>query len=266
VITVKFQGVKEYADMLANAGKQAPYATMLGLNDLAFMIREAEVKTISEVFDRPKPQTVRNVWVRKATKQNLSTTISFNQIFDGDEYMITEIEGGARKMKRSEKLLGRYFVPGAGAKLDKYGNMLGSQITQILSQLGRFGEVGYAMNQTARSKGRSRGAKKSTEYFMVTKKSGGLVPGVYQRIQSGVGFGGQTSRSLPAGSFQKGRSSGKYASVIRGRGVIPVMIFVNKPPTYSKRFPFYDVGQRVVDANGTAVLKQAIDRAMSTAR
>lgn len=266
MITVRFDGLKECQEMLANAGRQAPFATAVALNDLAFMIRTKEVETIAQVFNRPKPQTVRNIHVRKATKQNLSVTISFNQIFEGDEYMVTEIDGGPRKMKRSEKAFGRYFVPGAGAKMDKYGNMLGSQITQIMSQLQMFGEVGHLMNQTARSKGRSRGAKKSTEYFLVKQKTGGLVPGVYQRVQSGAGFGAKTSRTLPAGSFQKGKSSGKYASVIRGRGVIPVMIFVNRPPTYRKRFPFYDVGQQIVDAKATEVLTKAIDRAMSTAR
>jgi hypothetical protein len=267
MFTMKFdEHLGKYKSMLVGAGRQAPFALSVAMNDLAFMIRTKEMDTITQVFNNPKPQTVRNIRVRKATKDNLTAHISFHNIWDGDEYIIPEIEGGTRTMKRSEKLFGRYFVPGAGAKLDKYGSMLGSQITQIISQLKLFSERGYKMNETGNSRARRTGAKKSTEYFMITQTTGGLIPGVYQRIQSGTGFGGKTSKSLPVGSFQKGRSSGKYASVIRSRGVIPVIIFVNKPPAYNKRFPFYEVGQQVIADNGHQVLAKAIDRAMSTAR
>jgi hypothetical protein len=264
---IRLEGVKETMNYYENLAKeQLPFALSKGINDLAFMIKEKESETMQRVFDRPKPQTVRNVRVFKGNKTNPGATIAFYQIFDGDEYMIPEIQGGARGKKPSEKKFGRYFVPGDGAKLDAYGNMKGSQITQIMSQLGKFSEVGHLMNQTARSKGRRRGAAKTTEYFLLPKNHGGLAPGVYQRVQrSAGGFGGKTSRSLPVGSYQKGKTVGKYSSAIRSRGVIPVMLFVNKP-TYKPRFPFYEVGQRVIDSNYHSAMLAAIQYALSTAR
>ena len=170
-------------------------------------------------------------------------------------------------MKPSEQRLGRYFVPGTGAKMDKYGNMQGGQITQILSRLGRFGDVsGYNMNQTTASIAKRTKGKKSLEYFIVTQRRGGLAPGVYQRIQSGAGFGRDTSRALPAGSFQKGMSGGRFSSVVRGRGVKPVVLFTKSAPSYRPIWPFYVAAQEVVDTRLVPLMDQAIERALSISR
>ena len=279
MLTIRLEGAESAARHYeALAKNQLPFARSKAANDLAFLVREKEMETAAKVFDRPKPQTVKNFFVRKATKQNPVAQIWFDQIYNRgyEEYMVPEVEGGSRKMKPSEQRLGHFYVPGIGAKLDKYGNMQGGQITQVLSQLGRFGDVaGYDMNQTARSKGRRARAKKSTEYFIVTQKTGGLVPGIYQRTSGGMGpfqkgaspwFTGKTSRTLPPGAFQKGRSSGPFSSVIRGRGVIPVVIFTKGAPSYKALFPFYKVAQQVIDQNYRRLLGDAIDYALRTAK
>lgn len=267
MIGIKAPDLADAYDLMLKAGRHFPFALSKAMNDLVFEIRKDEMKTVERVFDRPRPQTVRNFYVRKGNKSKPQASIWFDQIYGRgfDEYMIPQVSGGGRGMKRSEKLLGRYYVPGAGAKLDRYGNIRGSQVTQVLSQLKRFGETGWSMNQTARSAGRKRGAVKSTEYFIVSQARGGLVPGVYQRVQSGAGFGGKTSRALPAGSFQKGKSSGRFSSVIRGRGVVPIMIFTRQP-RYSKRFPFFDVASTAADQHYRRLLGEAIDYALRTAR
>lgn len=258
MLTIKLEGFTEARNRYAYAGANAPAILAAKINDLAFMVRDAEMKTIQSVFDRPNPRTVRNIKVFKGNKSRPGATIAFNQTFEGEEYIKAQIKGGPRAMKKSEKAFGRYYVPGPGAQLDQYGNIKGSQVTQIISQLKLFGEVGHKMNQTANSAKRRRGAAKSTEYFLVPQKTGGLVPGVYRRVQSGVGFGGKTSRALPAGAFQKGMSSGRFSSVIRARGVIPVLIFVDKAPAYKERFPFYEVGRRVIDERAPALLRDAL--------
>lgn len=268
MITLRVDGVDEVRRHLMYAPKQIPFATAKGLNDIAFAVRRAEMESIKQSFDRPKPQTVRNVWVRKATKTNLSADIYFDQVYDKgfDEYIVPQVEGGGRKQKKSERLLGHYFVPAAGAQIDAYGNMKGSQITQILSQLRKFGEVGHRMNQTDRSKAGRRGAKKDVEYFVVTEQRGGLKPGVYQRKQSGAGFGAKTKKSMAAGAFQKGQTRGGYSSVVRARGIVPVMLFVDRAPKYHKRFPFYEVAHRVSATEGPRLMAAAIEYALRTAR
>lgn len=267
MIRIEAPDLAEVRDLMLKAGKHLPFALSKALNDLAFVVRSEEMDTVRKVFDRPRPQTVRNFFVRKGNKSRPSATIWFDQMFERgfDEYMVPQVEGGGRGQKKSERMLGRFYVPGAGAKLDRYGNMQGGQVTQVLSQLRRFGETGWSMNQTSRSVSKRRGAAKSTEYFMVSQPRGGLVPGVYQRVQSGAGFGGKTSRTLPVGSFQKGRSSGRFSSVIRGRGVVPIMIFTRQP-RYNKRFPFFDVANKVADQHYRRLLGDAVDYALRTSR
>ena len=204
-------------------------------NDVAFAIRTRQIELIKSTFDRPKPQTAKNVFVKKATKQSLRAVVLFDQIYNKgiDEYMLPHVEGGRRAMKPSEKRLGTYYVPGRGAKLDKYGNMRGGQVTQILSRMGRFGDVaGYDMNQSAASKKR-RGAK-AAEYFMVQQRRGGLVPGVYQRMKN----------SKP----------------------LPVLIFVKQAPQYQARWPFFQTSQEVVDQQMPAAMGRRIDQALRTAK
>lgn len=269
-----FEQLDGYLDLVAK--DQLPFAAMLTINDLAFATRDEEMKVAARVFDRPKPQTVRNFFIKKATKSNLMATIWFNQIYADrfDEYMVPEVEGGSRQMKRSERMLSSFWIPGAGAKMDVYGNMQGGQITQILSQLQRFAEVGYSMNLNVRNERKRRAGSKGIEYFLVRTKHGGLVPGVYQRVAKAVDasrkgsltFPRRTSRSLSFGAFQKGISSGPFSSVVRARGAMPVMIFTPQAPTYRKRFPFYETAAKVRDANLQKMFSARAAQALATAR
>ena len=256
--------LKKYGEMLKEAGRQAPYATMLVLNDLAFLTREEEIKTMGRVFKSPRPQTLKNIRVRKATKQNLSATIMFNQIWDWDEYMVAEVDGGPRKMKRSEKALGRYYVPGAGAQLDQYGNIKGSQIQQIMSYLGKFKERGFKMNRT-RSRQSALG-KGMVDYFMVDKAGQGLKPGVYMRVDKGQG---QMLYARALANKRRGTKKADIRAKSRGmleRGVVPVLIFVNKPPTYRKLFPFFEVGNKVIDTHAHRIIKERVLYVLERAR
>lgn len=265
---VKWHGREELKGYLeAQRKNQLPFALATGLNDVAFEIRTAQVDPIHKVFDRPKPQTTKNVFVRKATKRLPMAMIVFDQIYDKglDEYMVANVSGGARKMKPSEQRLGRFFVPGIGAKMDQYGNMQGGQITQILSRLGRFGDVaGYNMNQTAASRKRRARGGKSTEYFILPVRRGGLAPGVYQRTEKRGGF---TSVGAPRavrgkpGAFQKGSKG-----MVQGKGAVPVVLFTKQAPKYRAIWPYYQAAQDVSDRRMVPLMEAAIERALNSAR
>lgn len=262
LVTVRVEGLKELFSYFQSLAKeQFPFALSKACNDLAFMVREAEMDTIKSVFDRPKPQTVRNIRVFKGNKSRPGATIAFAQTYDGDEYMVAQVAGGERPMKRSEKAFGRYYVPGVGAQLDDYGNMKGSQIQQILSSLTLLKESGFKGNRTARS---AKGMQ--NQYFMLMQKTNGLAPGVYQRVVKGQGeiLIARAMANKPKG-VKKSEFKAKVAKDLR-RGVIPVMIFVNRPPSYQKRFPFFEVANRVVEQNFKRVMNDAIDYAKRTAR
>jgi len=270
MIRIQTKGIQ---DLIKNLEKmrsdQIPFITAKALTNTAKLIRDKTVETMKAVFDRPTPFSLNSFQVRPATKTSLTAKVEFK--YDRLGYMRTQIEGGTRGRKRSESALqktglmqsGQSWVPGKGARLNQYGNISGGQITQLLSVL-QSAEMssGYSANMTARSAKKNR---KPRDYFVVSKKRGGLLPGVYERVQSGAGFGAKTKKSLPFGAYQKGRSKGKIASVIKARGVKPILIFVDRAG-YQKRLPFYDLGQQVVDKNFRRIFQEATEYALKTAR
>ena len=266
-VGVRVTGIKEtfdYFEMLAK--DQFPFALSKACNDTAFLIRDAEMDKMREVFDRPKEQTVRNIRVFKGNKSRPGATIAFAQIYDGDEYMVAEVEGGQRSMKRSEQAFGHYYVPGVGARLDQYGNIVPGQITQILSCLQMMKENGYSANR------RNKAHRSGTQYFMLQQKTNGLVPGIYQRVDAGE-LAGRVGRYMAARALiKKNRVKGQMKELdqktrsLLMRGVIPVLIFVNRPPAYKARFPFFDVVNQVTNANWSQVMGDAVDFAIKTAR
>ena len=265
-LDIRITGLKETLDYFQLLAKdQFPLAHSKACNDVAFLIRDAEMQTMRDVFDRPKEQTVRNIMVYKGKKERPGATVAFNQIYEGDEYMVAQVEGGQRAMKRSEERLGQqYYVPGIGAQLDQYGNLKGSQLTQILSQLGRFGEQGYQMNKTRKSMARNINGP---QYFVLWVKTGGLAPGVYLRVDKSQGqmLVARALATKPKRGITRAQIKESYRKALQ-RGVIPVIIFINKPPTYKKRFPFFDVANKTVDANYKRVMGDAVEFALKTAR
>ncbi|MGD0585566.1 MAG: hypothetical protein ABSA86_07290 [Oryzomonas sp.] len=270
MITLRFDD-GPFRKMLAEAGRQMPYATMLALNDLAFMIRDKEIETMKNVFKHPKPQTLKNIRARLATKSNLTTTIAFNQLWEWDEYMKVEIDGGPRPLKRSEKRTfgGRFYVPGIGARLDENGDISGGQILQIMSYLQLYSERGAKMNRTDSQ--RTAAGKGKTQYFMLTQKTNGLAAGVYMRVDKGQGqmLYARALASKPRDEEGKRIKKADIRAQYRGRldrGVVPVLIFVAKAPTYQARFPFYAVGRQVMADNATRIIQDRVRQVLREAR
>jgi hypothetical protein len=255
------QGLDYVINGLAVIPRSLKYAIPNYQNALAFGLGNYTKGRIREIFPTARPQTAKNVFVRKATASNGGAVVLFDQIYGKglDEYMLPNIEGGKRTMKPSEQRLGRFYVPGAGAKLDRYGNMKGGQITQILSRLGRFGDVaGYDMNQTARSRARRSGASKATEYFILTQPRGGLKPGIYQRTESHNGFtsvGRARGARGRVGAFQAGTSG-----MVRGRGAVPVMVFAQRAPSYRPVWPFFSDAEQWINNNFQRIAQETILR------
>ena len=178
---------------------------------------------VQEVFDRPNPWIMRGFRYKKAERDNLVAEVSVSDdrpVGPTPRHVLSaSVFGGARKPKRFELALrakgvlpsNQYAVPGRDAKIDSYGNMSGSQIVQILSALGAFSESGYTANRTARSAARK---KNPMNLFVIKEIGKGLAPGIYQRINSGL-------------------------------GVKQLLRFV-KQPIYEERFNFYKYGEQLL--------------------
>jgi hypothetical protein len=238
--------------------RQLPYGVMLALNDTGFQVRQAWSDEIGRVFDRPAP------WIQKspeiprldagrpglATKDNLRVVVQIEDFWGGKgippgKTLRSEVTGGARHMKASEQRLGRFWVAGSGFRdrLDAYGNVPGSVVGQILSQLGLSQHVsGFLANQTETSRGRRlrRAKKKGTrggEFFLVRATRGRLQAGVYERIRTGAG------------------------TTVRA-----VLFFVDKAPTYRIRFNPEKIARDVFHARFPTNFINRMSQAILTAR
>jgi len=113
------------------------------LTSTAKAVRVAQQAEIRDVFDRPTPFTLRQIFVWRATAQNLVAEVGVTDYPYSVSYLKPHIFGGQRRTKRFERLLmsrgvmpeGTFAVPGRFAKIDAFGNISTGQLRQILSQL-----------------------------------------------------------------------------------------------------------------------------------
>lgn len=207
------------AEMKSWGRNRMPSIIRNALNDTAKDAMEAERAKILGVFDRPTPFIQRAVIFPsslRATKENLVATIKVRDQATGtppSKFLRSEVSGGPRRPKAFELRLRRagimredeFATLAIGFKRDQYGNIPGSTLVAILSQLQAAEQfAGYAMNETAAS--RKRAGSKRTKRYFVPREGSGLRRGIYMR---------------------------------QGKKLTAVMVFVRQP-TYRAR---YDFGQ-----------------------
>lgn len=187
-VSVTIQGTDDVKKLLSQLGFDADKALKVAINETVRGVFNRERTEIKNVFDRPNPRTQSAPrYTTLSTSRNRHTAeVYLNYTPDGgippSKYLQAEIFGGKRALKRSEILLQRmgylpygYITrPGPHADIDRYGNMKGSQIVQILSQLKAFPEVGYRANATNPGSGKY-------QYFV---KRGS---GIFRRIRGARG-------------------------------------------------------------------------------
>lgn len=177
---------------------QLPFAMVTTINQVAGEV-QADIKAaMPKVFDRPSPTTLNSLKVWKANKRTLT-----GRVFVRDEaskgtppvkYLVPEVEGGQRRVKRFERSLlrvgpmtGGFFSFGKAAPLNRYGNLTAGKIVQILTVLRAHGEQGYSANETERSRKRKGAKGRSPARYFLGRPGGGMLPyGVWQRTKDGV--------------------------------------------------------------------------------
>lgn len=178
---------------------QVAYAARKAVVKTAEDVRQAQIREMRDVFDRPTPYTLSSV-ENKLITTNPPTAHVWLKDFAGkgtpaSKFLLAQIKGGARPIKRFEAALrsvgalpeGMIAVPASGAKLDAYGNMDRGQIVQILSYFRAFPEAGYKANMTAKTKARlAKGTKKKRGMAYFVGRPGDRLPlGVWQRTNFG---------------------------------------------------------------------------------
>ena len=224
--------------------KHVPFATSLALNRTAQLVRKAVVKEMQRVFDRPTPYTKNSLYIEPSNKQKLEAVVWLkdeyavgNQGTPATKYLGPEIFGGSRNAKSHERrlrdngLLGStmFAVPAQGAEnlLNRYGNLSGGKIKQMMSGLAINRDVGHQSNITAKSIKRNPNRGR---YFII---------------------GGSEN---PQGIAQRPR----------GGALQPFLWFV-KAPHYRKRLDFFGVAEKTINENLERELIKAISYAIKTA-
>ena len=233
--------------MLTAIPGKAQRACAVAMNKTGKLIKQEEQAEMMRVFDRPTKFTLNSLQLTPATSGNLEAKVWFKEPARmGQHYLVPQVEGGSRKLKGFERAISLgELVPGQGSRKDQSGNISIGQIRQLLSVLGKAERgAGYSANITNRSRKRNN---KQRDYVVIYKRHGRLLPGVYQRVHTGVGFGAKTKRTFADRSkvYQKGRTRGRFSSVIRARGLKPIMLLGQTGHQVKPLFDFYGVANRV---------------------
>lgn len=126
-ITTTFQPIAPQAD------RRIRKAAAVALTRTAYQVQSALVRGMQEDFDRPTPFTLRAFRVDMANAATLEATVWAMPL--QARYLAIQIEGGDRNTKGFEKRMhlfgGEVALPGAGAKLNQYGNMPLSFIKRV---------------------------------------------------------------------------------------------------------------------------------------
>ena len=260
VVSTNFPQLKVALD---EAGRQGAFAMAKALILTARDVKAAEVEAMRGAFDRPTNFTLNSLYVKGATKADLTARVWFKWSDRPNHYLLPQVHGGARPLKRFEEVLvkaGYMYateraVPGAAAALDAFGNMSRGQIIKVLSQLKAFNLAGSSANATTSR--RSKGKRVQEEYFLSRGPRG-------TSVGRGAWKGGNKVQHLPRGVWVR-------RSFAQGTSVKPVLLFV-KSTSYQPRFKFFDVANAVVqerlpihfDAAFIDAIRTAIPRTQGT--
>ncbi|MDI3259484.1 MAG: hypothetical protein QJR02_07285 [Sinobacteraceae bacterium] len=233
------------------SSRELSRATQTAVRNSAYAARAALSDEIVHVFDSPTPLTQKSVLVKSLYDRGGPTPAYSYVVYVRDDighgtppdvYLHPEIFGGARVIKPFERRLqrqgllpqGMYAVPGARAPLDRYGNITGGKIEQILSAVGAAEQfAGFQGNRTAKSA--KRLGRKRIDYFVgspgavnrTALANGAKVLGIWQRVGS--------------------------------NSLRPILIFV-RPPSYSRRLDFFGVANRAISLAWPAQFRDALRR------
>jgi len=93
-----------------------PNITRIALNETATRVKELEQVQMRKSFDRPKPQTIKSIYVQFAKKNYPIARITFRDW--AQEFIHRNIVGGIRRVKNTA-------VPTINARLNQFGNIPG---------------------------------------------------------------------------------------------------------------------------------------------
>ena len=197
----KVRGAQAVSAILNNMEKQSRFGIAKAITKTAKDVESELKREMAAKTDRPTPFFLKSTFVQPATRQRLMARVGLkDRIFGKNGIAAADrfghhFQGGGRVPKALEKylrsvgLLGKdeFIVPGAGARLDAFGNMARGQVQQVISQL-RLGLDPYAWSSD--SKRSKRNVKLAGRIFWArgNARDGHLKRGAYIDMGPPVGL------------------------------------------------------------------------------
>lgn len=211
--------------------RHIPFASLYAATLTANDVKAEEISTMRRVFDRPTPYVLNAIAARPATKANPVAKVDFDKSTHkgtpAKRFLNPNIHGGPRSQKSSERQLSP-LMDGKQFAVPAKGapvNAYGNMPGSTYTRI--LSQVGAMRDATgnASDSPRSKRKRKASAFF-IPKKGGAI--------------------------FER-----------KGASIKPVLVFT-RAPSYSKRFPFYDVAQATVQRKFPDNFTKALDRAIAT--
>lgn len=266
-------GIEDAIKGLNAQQKQVMFAAGGALNDVAFSSRAKQIEQFKTKFENATPATFASVRVfGKASRTDLQVAVGLTDLgtksgaagMDAERTIGHHFYGGVRKFKRFEAAFyrlgylaqGENIVPAKDSwaiTLDRFGNIKGGFIVQLISYFAGFSEQGYKANMTDRRKTSLAKVERSKAGFLAIR---GVV---YFVVPS-------RSRQSGQGRFDQHLHPGIWAKRgTHGSDIAPVVLFVPRGQ-YQQRFDLRKVVQDTVDRDFAASFSRRRDAAMRTER
>lgn len=216
--------------------RMVPYAASTALTRVAKYAADVELPAeMQKAFQNPVPFTLKSLRIEPATRDTLRARVMVKDQAAGvapEKYLQPEVEGGARRHKRSEMAMryagvlrtSQYAVPGAGLELDAAGNVKASDVRIILAALKNIRAVSGARDRTT-GKRLAKGRKLANDLFAGKPNGGDRPEGIWRR---------------------------------EGKHLRALFVFTSSAPDYSRRLDFSGVVQRVALARFRPEFEKAV--------
>lgn len=201
-------------------GKQIPFSLAQAVTDLAYSTRDKWHAEAAKRFESPVALTKKFAYVYKtADKKNLRAIVGAKDfIAKGtapNKYLMPQVYGGPRYSKRSENALK------AMGLMNPTDYMIPSKAIRDGHGNIRKGLMTKILSDlrafNMAGADMNRNASKAAKYFVVKDQTGSLKPGVYEKMSKGK--------------------------------IRRVLIFINKVPQYTVKFPMYDIAHHHIRKN-----------------
>lgn len=215
---------------LGKAVDQLPFVTALALTSAVKAAQRIEVKALPSVFDNPTPFTLRGIAITPATKAMPTATV-YVRPQQAEAGLLLQETGGVRSPKK------RAIVMPAGARVNAFGNLPRNAVKRLMARPDVFA-------------GTVRG-----------------IGGIWQRPKRGTRRDAYYKGGPGGGYGTKGALSSRAETKKLGfRTGLTLLIAFEDRTKYEPRFQFRARAEREIRATVAPAFRDAIAKAMRTAR